>query len=162
MYCSAVSIDMEVGYWQHPAEASISSTYEKEHRRSIHIYTDGSKADEGVGSGIAIFESGQYIKSIQRRLNKKNYVCTFACMHVCMHASMYVCMYACMHACMYVYMYMFVCVYSCDFVLCLCMYVCVYLSVGIWMCVCVCVCEFMYVCKVSVTVFRFSQFLTVF
>jgi len=63
--------DMEVRYWQHPAEASISSTDEKEDKGSIHTYTDGSKTDKGVGSGIAIFESGQYIKSIQRRLNKK-------------------------------------------------------------------------------------------
>jgi len=62
---------MEVRYWQHPAEANISSTYEKEDKGSIYIYTDGSKTDEGDGSGIAIFESGQYIKSIQRRLNKK-------------------------------------------------------------------------------------------
>jgi len=63
--------DMEVRCWQHPAEASIGSTYETEDKGSIHIYTDGSKTHEGVGSGIAIFESGQYIKSIQRRLNKK-------------------------------------------------------------------------------------------
>ena len=62
---------MEVRYWQHPAEASISSMYEKEDKGSIHIYTDGSKRDEGVGSGITIFESGQNIKSIQHRLNKK-------------------------------------------------------------------------------------------
>ena len=55
--------DMEVRYWQHPAEASISSTYEKEDKGSIHIYTDGSKTDKGVGSGIGIFESGQYIKT---------------------------------------------------------------------------------------------------
>ena len=34
--------DMEVRYWQHPAEASISSTDEKEDKRSMHIYTDGS------------------------------------------------------------------------------------------------------------------------
>jgi len=61
---------MEVRYWQHQAEASISSTDEKEDKESIHIYTDGSKTDKGLGSGIAIFESGQYIKSIQRRLNK--------------------------------------------------------------------------------------------
>ena len=62
--------DMEVRYWQHPAEASISSTYEKEEKGSIHIYTDGIKRDEGVGSGITIFESGQNIKNIRRRLNK--------------------------------------------------------------------------------------------
>jgi len=62
---------MEVRYWKHPAEASISSTYGTEDKGSIHIYTDGSKTDKGVGSGISIFESGQYIKSIQRQLNKK-------------------------------------------------------------------------------------------
>ena len=54
-----------------PSEASINSTYKKEDKGSIHIYTDGRKTGKGVGSGIAIFESVQYIKSIQRRLNKK-------------------------------------------------------------------------------------------
>jgi hypothetical protein len=67
--------DMEVRYWQHPAEASISSKDKKEEKGSIHtyiyIYTDGIKTDKGVGLGIAIFESGHYIKGIQRRLNKK-------------------------------------------------------------------------------------------
>jgi len=62
--------DMEVRYWQHPAVASIRSTDEKEETGSLHIYTDGSKTEKGVGSGIAIFESGQHIKSEQRRLNK--------------------------------------------------------------------------------------------
>jgi hypothetical protein len=47
--------DMEVRYWQHPAEASLSSTEEKEEKGTIQIYTDGSKTDKGVGSGIAIF-----------------------------------------------------------------------------------------------------------
>jgi len=54
---------MEVRYWQHPAEASISSTDEKEDKGSIHIYTDGSRTDKGVGSGIAIFESGNILKA---------------------------------------------------------------------------------------------------
>jgi ribonuclease HI len=63
--------DMEVKYWQHPAEASISSTEETEEKDTIQIYTDGSKRDKGAGSGIAIFKSGTYIKSIQRRLNEK-------------------------------------------------------------------------------------------
>jgi len=47
--------DMEVRYWQHPAEASISSTDGKEENGSMHIYTDGSKTEKGVGSGIAFF-----------------------------------------------------------------------------------------------------------
>ena len=40
--------DMEVRYWQHPAEASISSTEEKEEKGSIDIYTDGSKTKASV------------------------------------------------------------------------------------------------------------------
>jgi hypothetical protein len=31
--------DMEVRYWQHPAETCISSTEEKEEKGTIHIYT---------------------------------------------------------------------------------------------------------------------------
>jgi len=62
---------MEVGYWQHPSETSIRSTDEKEETGSLHIYTDGSKTEKGVGSGIVIFESVQHIKSVQCRLNKK-------------------------------------------------------------------------------------------
>jgi len=46
---------MEVRYWQHPAEASIRSTDEKEETGSLHIYTDGRKTEKGVGSGIVIF-----------------------------------------------------------------------------------------------------------
>jgi ribonuclease HI len=62
---------MEVRYWQHPAEASISITDDIEESETMHIYTDGSKTEKGVGSGIVIFEAGRYIGSIQRRLNKK-------------------------------------------------------------------------------------------
>jgi ribonuclease HI len=62
---------MEVRYRQHPAKASISSTDKKEEKGSLPIYTDGSKIEKGVSSGIAIFESEQHTKSIQRQLNKK-------------------------------------------------------------------------------------------
>jgi len=48
---------MEVRYWQHPAEASISSTEEKEENGSLHMYTDGSKTEKRVGSGVAFIES---------------------------------------------------------------------------------------------------------
>jgi len=62
---------MEVRYWQHLAEASISSTDENEENGSMHTYTNGNKTEKGVGSGIAFFESGRHTKSIQRRLNKR-------------------------------------------------------------------------------------------
>ena len=42
---------MEVRHWQHPAEASICITDEKEENESmhIHVYTDVSKTETGVG-----------------------------------------------------------------------------------------------------------------
>jgi len=37
----------------------------------LQIYTDGSKTKKGVGSGIAIYEYGQNIRTLQFKLNKE-------------------------------------------------------------------------------------------
>jgi hypothetical protein len=66
--------DMEVRYWQNPAESNISNTKEKEDTVSVHIYADGSKTDKDVGSGIAIFESRQYIKSMHVYMYVRTYI----------------------------------------------------------------------------------------
>jgi ribonuclease HI len=62
---------MNVKHWQHPAEMSIRVMEENDERNPIQIYTDGSKTEKGVCLGVAIFESGQYIKSLQSRLNNR-------------------------------------------------------------------------------------------
>jgi len=54
---------MEVRYWQQPAEASISSTDEKEETESLHIYTDGSETEKGVGSGVVFLNQGNALKA---------------------------------------------------------------------------------------------------
>ena len=46
----------------------MEENYEK---TSIQIFTDGSKTEKGVGSGIVIFEAGQRIKSLQCRLSNR-------------------------------------------------------------------------------------------
>jgi len=57
--------------WQHPADAAIRTHEEEEEEDNpIQIFTDGSKAERGVGSGIAVYGPGENIKTIQRRLNK--------------------------------------------------------------------------------------------
>jgi len=38
---------------------------------SLQIYTDGSKTEKGVGSRIAIYRSGQNIRTLLLELNKK-------------------------------------------------------------------------------------------
>ena len=37
----------------------------------LQIYTDGSKTEKGVGSGIVIYRYGQHIRNLQFKLNKK-------------------------------------------------------------------------------------------
>jgi ribonuclease HI len=63
--------DTNVKHWQPPAEMTIRIMEENEQRNLIQIYTDGSKTEKGVGSVAAIIESGQYIKILQCRLNKR-------------------------------------------------------------------------------------------
>jgi len=62
---------MEVKYWYHPAETITFITGNNEETSTIQIFTDGSKSEEGVGAGLAIFKSGIHITSLQYKLNKK-------------------------------------------------------------------------------------------
>jgi ribonuclease HI len=47
---------------------------EEKDKDQIQIFTNGSKSERGVGSGLAIYRSGESINIIQSRLSKK---CTF-------------------------------------------------------------------------------------
>jgi len=60
---------MGVKHWQHPAETNTRILEDNDERSPIQIFADGSKTEKGVGAGIAIFESGHHIKSLQCRLN---------------------------------------------------------------------------------------------
>jgi hypothetical protein len=66
-----VDCDMEVKYWQHPAETLIFLTGNNEETSTIQIFTDRSKSEQGVGAGVAIFKSGIHITSLQYKLNKR-------------------------------------------------------------------------------------------
>ena len=56
--------DMEVKYWHHPAETINFLTENNEETSTIQILTDGSKSEQLVGAGVAIFKSGTHIKSL--------------------------------------------------------------------------------------------------
>ena len=60
---------MEVKYWQHPADMITRMIEDTEGKSQIQIYTDGSKTEQGVGAGLAFFESGLHTNHIQCRLN---------------------------------------------------------------------------------------------
>ena len=47
--------EMEVKHWTHPAYSVKITEGQEYSKHAIHIYTDGSKNEHEVGSGIAIF-----------------------------------------------------------------------------------------------------------
>jgi len=51
----AVDREMELQYWQHPADEAKILVADKHKDQIIHAYTDGSKTLHGVGSGVALF-----------------------------------------------------------------------------------------------------------
>jgi len=57
--------DMGVKHWLHPA-VKISILRDNNENNSItQIFTDGSKSEQGVAAGIAVFRSGNHIKSLK-------------------------------------------------------------------------------------------------
>ena len=63
--------DTGVRKWQNPADAIIRVLKEEQEKNPIEIFTDGSRSERGVGSGVAIYRSGETTDTIQCRLNKK-------------------------------------------------------------------------------------------
>jgi len=66
-----VDRDMEVKYWHHPAETITLLAENNEVTSTIQIFTDRSKSEQRVGAGVAIFRSGNHIRSLKYRLNKR-------------------------------------------------------------------------------------------
>ena len=62
--------------WLHPADAvKVTDTYvestdgREDRKQNIHIYTDGSKSERGVGSGIVIFKDDKITDTHKYRLD---------------------------------------------------------------------------------------------
>ena len=52
--------EMEVKHWTHPANTVEITDGQEDGYHNIHLYTDGSKSEQGVGSGIAIFKDSKF------------------------------------------------------------------------------------------------------
>jgi ribonuclease HI len=63
--------DMGVKHWLHPAVKVTIFQDNNEDNGTTQIFTDGSKSEQGVGAGIAVYRSGTHTKSLKYRLNKK-------------------------------------------------------------------------------------------
>jgi hypothetical protein len=62
---------MDYRRWPHPAKA-IELNNKRDHMHcKLEIYTDGSKHEKGVGSGVAIFVDGSLTHQLQYELAEK-------------------------------------------------------------------------------------------
>jgi hypothetical protein len=61
--------EMEVKYWRHPANTVEINDSPEDRTHNIHVYTDSSKSEQGVGSGIAIYIDSKATDTKQYRLN---------------------------------------------------------------------------------------------
>ena len=62
---------MGIKHWLHPAVKITILRDNNEDSITTQIFTDGSKSEQGVGAGIAIYRSGTQTKSLKYRLNKR-------------------------------------------------------------------------------------------
>ena len=54
---------MELKNWPHPADVAAFIEVKKYDDKTIQIYTDGSKNEQGVGAGVAIFSGNELVKN---------------------------------------------------------------------------------------------------
>jgi len=54
-YGNLIDWEMEAKYWTYTANSVKITEGQEDSKHTIHVYTDGSKGEHGVGSGIAIF-----------------------------------------------------------------------------------------------------------
>ena len=57
--------------WTHPADTVRIGEQNEPMEHTIHIYTDGSKTERGVGSGIAIFIKNKLTHQIKQKLHNR-------------------------------------------------------------------------------------------
>jgi ribonuclease HI len=67
------SIDLEVEPkdWPHPADVAAIFEVKEYEDQTIQIYTDGSKTEQGVGSGVAIFTGQELVTQLKYKLDNR-------------------------------------------------------------------------------------------
>jgi len=60
--------DVEIKNWPHPAEVGTIHEVVGNEETSIQVYTDGSKQEQGVGSGAVLFKGSEMIAKLQFKL----------------------------------------------------------------------------------------------
>jgi len=67
------SIDLEVErkYWPHPADVVEIIEVKEYDDKTIQIYTDGSRNEQGVGSGVVIFSGKELVTKLKYKLDNR-------------------------------------------------------------------------------------------
>lgn len=67
------SIDLEVDpkNWPHPAEVAAFIVGKEYGNETIHMYTDGSRNEQGVGAGVAMFSGNELVTTLKYRLDNR-------------------------------------------------------------------------------------------
>jgi hypothetical protein len=61
--------EMEIKHCTHPANSVEITGGQEDSKHNVHVYTDSSKSEHGVGSGIAIFTDSNITNTKKYRLN---------------------------------------------------------------------------------------------
>jgi ribonuclease HI len=62
---------VELKKWPHPADAVTVNEVTKYYDQTLQIYTDGSKNEQGVWAGVAIFSGQELITKLQYKLDSR-------------------------------------------------------------------------------------------
>ena len=66
-----IDTPLEYKKWPHPADIPTIQEANPCENYTVEAYTDGSRTDQGVGSGIAIFVSNELVHQLQYKLDKR-------------------------------------------------------------------------------------------
>jgi len=68
-YENLIDRKMEAKNWTHPVNSVKITEGQEDSKHTIHVYTDESKCDHGVGSGVAIFTDSNLTYTKKYKLN---------------------------------------------------------------------------------------------
>jgi ribonuclease HI len=69
----SVDLEVELKNWPHPADVAAFNEVKEYDDKPIQIYTDGSKNEQGVGAGVAIFSGKEVVKKLKYKLDNRYY-----------------------------------------------------------------------------------------
>jgi ribonuclease HI len=67
----STDLEVEPKNWQHPAEVAAFIVGKEYGNKTIQIYTDGSRNEQGVGAGVVMFSGNEFVTTLKYRLDNR-------------------------------------------------------------------------------------------